>query len=109
MCGLFGFADYGGSWDRFQKNRAISILAGESEERGRDAAGIAYVKLGGVRPNPRLSLVREGIEICRREGIDFLLAVGGGSVIDSCKAISSGCFYEGRLGAKASPDGAWRL
>ena len=60
-----------------------------------DAAGIDYVKLGGVRPNPRLSLVREGIEICRREGIDFLLAVGGGSVIDSCKAISSGCFYEG--------------
>ena len=60
-----------------------------------DAAGIAYVKLGGVRPNPRLSLVREGIEICRREGIDFLLAVGGGSVIDSCKAISSGMYLDG--------------
>lgn len=58
-------------------------------------AGIAYVKLGGVVPNPRLSLVRKGIELCKQEGVDFLLAVGGGSVIDSCKAISSGRFYEG--------------
>ena len=46
-------------------------------------------------PNPRLSLVRKGIEICKAEGIDFLLAVGGGSVIDSCKAISSGRYYDG--------------
>ena len=52
-----------------------------------DEAGIAYVTLGGVVPNPRLSKVREGIELCRRENVDFLLAVGGGSVIDSCKAI----------------------
>ena len=58
-------------------------------------AGIAYVKLGGVVPNPRLSLVRKGIELCKAEGVDFLLAVGGGSVIDSCKAISSGRFFEG--------------
>ncbi|MCQ2145505.1 MAG: iron-containing alcohol dehydrogenase [Bacteroidales bacterium] len=58
-------------------------------------AGIAYVKLGGVVPNPRLSLVHEGIELCRREGVDFLLAVGGGSVIDSCKAIGYGFGYEG--------------
>ena len=58
-------------------------------------AGIEYVKLGGVVPNPRLSMVRKGIEVCKQEGIDFLLAVGGGSVIDSCKAISSGRFYEG--------------
>lgn len=57
--------------------------------------GIAYVKLGGVVPNPRVSLVREGIELCRKEGIDFLLAVGGGSVIDSMKAISVGYYYEG--------------
>ncbi len=57
--------------------------------------GIEYVKLGGVVPNPRLSLVRKGIEVCKEEGIDFLLAVGGGSVIDSCKAISSGRFFEG--------------
>ena len=58
-------------------------------------AGIAYVKLGGVKPNPRLSLVRKGIELCKEENVDFLLAVGGGSVIDSCKAISSGRFYQG--------------
>lgn len=52
--------------------------------------GLPYVTLGGVVPNPRLSLVYEGIELCRREGVDFLLAVGGGSVIDSCKAIGYG-------------------
>lgn len=58
-------------------------------------AGIEYVKLGGVVPNPRLSLVRKGIELCKAEGIDFILAVGGGSVIDSSKAISAGRFFEG--------------
>ncbi len=60
-----------------------------------EAEGIAYVKLGGVVPNPRVSLVREGIELCRKEGVDFLLAVGGGSVIDSMKAISVGVPYKG--------------
>ena len=59
------------------------------------AAGIEYVALGGVVPNPRVSLVRKGIEICREQGIDFILAVGGGSVIDSAKAISSGTFFDG--------------
>ena len=59
------------------------------------AAGIAYTELGGVVPNPRLSLVREGIDLCRREGVDFLLAVGGGSVIDSAKAIGYGVTNEG--------------
>lgn len=54
------------------------------------AAGLSCVELGGVVPNPRLSLVREGIDLCRREGVDFLLAVGGGSVIDSAKAIGYG-------------------
>ena len=53
-------------------------------------AGIAYVTLGGVRPNPRLSKVYEGIALCRKEGVDFILAVGGGSVIDSSKAIGYG-------------------
>ena len=46
-------------------------------------AGIDFVELGGVVPNPLLSKVREGIDLCRREGVDFILAVGGGSVIDS--------------------------
>lgn len=52
--------------------------------------GIRYTELSGVQPNPRLSLVREGIRIVKENGIDFLLAVGGGSVIDTCKAISFG-------------------
>lgn len=63
--------------------------------RSLEKEGIGYVKLGGVVPNPRVSLVREGIELCRKEGVDFLLAVGGGSVIDSMKAISVGVPYEG--------------
>ena len=49
--------------------------------------GIPFFLLGGVKPNPRSGLVYEGIELCRRENIDFILAVGGGSVIDSGKAI----------------------
>ncbi|MCR5324713.1 MAG: iron-containing alcohol dehydrogenase [Lachnospiraceae bacterium] len=57
--------------------------------------GIAYVELGGVKPNPRSGLVYEGIEICRRENVDFLLAVGGGSTIDSAKAIAAGTIYDG--------------
>lgn len=53
-------------------------------------AGIDYVALGGVVPNPRLSKVYEGIELCKKEKVDFILAVGGGSVIDSAKAIGYG-------------------
>lgn len=52
--------------------------------------GVELTMLGGVVPNPRLSLVHEGIGLCRREGVDFILAVGGGSVIDSAKAIAMG-------------------
>ncbi len=77
--------------------------------------GLPYVTLGGVVPNPRLSLVYEGIELCRREGVDFLLAVGGGSVIDSCKAIGYGLandfdvwelFDKKRTAAGCAPVGA---
>ena len=60
-----------------------------------DEGGVAYVKLGGVVPNPRLSLAKKGIELCRQEGIDFILAVGGGSVIDSAKCIAYGVCMEG--------------
>lgn len=60
-----------------------------------DSAGISYVELGGAVPNPHLSLVYEGIELCRKEGVDFLLAVGGGSAIDSAKAIGYGLANEG--------------
>ena len=57
--------------------------------------GLQCVELGGVVPNPRLSLVHKGIELCRKEQVDFILAVGGGSVIDSAKAIAYGVCYEG--------------
>lgn len=53
-------------------------------------AGVSFVELSGVQPNPRVSLVRKGIALCRQEGIRLILAVGGGSVIDSAKAISLG-------------------
>lgn len=55
-----------------------------------DTAGVSYVTLGGVVPNPRLSKVYEGIRLCREEQVDFILAAGGGSVIDSSKAIGYG-------------------
>ncbi|WP_298068515.1 iron-containing alcohol dehydrogenase [uncultured Mailhella sp.] len=58
--------------------------------RSLEAAGVSWTELGGVVPNPRLSLIRRGIEQGRAEGVDFLLAVGGGSVIDSSKAIAYG-------------------
>ena len=54
------------------------------------AQNIAFVELGGVVPNPELSLVRTGIELCKKEGVDFVLAVGGGSVLDSAKDIANG-------------------
>lgn len=58
-------------------------------------AGIDYISLGGVVPNPRLSLIYQGIELCKKEQVDFILAVGGGSVIDSSKAIGYGVANEG--------------
>ena len=59
--------------------------------------GLECFELGGVQPNPRVKLVREGIEICRSNEIDFILAVGGGSVIDSAKAIALGIPYDGDI------------
>ena len=60
-----------------------------------EAEGLYYVELGGVKPNPRSGLVYEGIKLCRREGLNFVLAVGGGSAIDSAKAIAAGVPYDG--------------
>ena len=60
-----------------------------------EEAGVEYVELGGVEPNPKLSLVHKGIELAKEERVDFILAVGGGSVIDSAKAIAVGYFYDG--------------
>lgn len=56
---------------------------------------IDFTELGGVRPNPRSGLVYTGIDLCKAEGVDFILAVGGGSVIDSAKAIAAGVYIEG--------------
>jgi alcohol dehydrogenase YqhD (iron-dependent ADH family) len=60
-------------------------------------SGLAFVELGGVKPNPRLSLVHEGIALCKKEKVDLILAVGGGSVIDSAKAIAMGVYYDGDI------------
>lgn len=78
-----------------------------------EEAGISFIELGGVKPNPRSGLVYQGIELCRTQGVDFVLAVGGGSVIDSSKAIAAGTvyngdfwdFYQGKLVEKALPVG----
>lgn len=61
------------------------------------SAGVEVVELAGVRPNPRVSLVRKGVELCKEHGISFILAVGGGSVIDSAKAIAIGALYDGDI------------
>lgn len=79
---------YGGG--SIRKNGVYAAVTAALEKEG-----IPYVELGGVKPNPRSGLVREGIELCRREKVDFILAVGGGSVIDSSKAIAMGVPYDG--------------
>lgn len=83
--------------------RALLHFGGQSAERSGlldrlrislSAAGIEYVELGGVRPNPEITLVREGVALCKQDQIDWVLAVGGGSVIDSAKAIANGACIE---------------
>ncbi len=90
-------ADFGGT-------KALIVYGGGSAVRSGlidrvkaalDGAGVAHVCLGGVKPNPRDTLVYEGIELARREGVDFILAVGGGSVIDTGKAVAHGMCYDG--------------
>ncbi len=71
------------------KSAAASGLL-DRVKRSLDDACIEYVELGGVVPNPHLCKVYEGIDLCKRENVDFILAVGGGSVIDSAKAIAYG-------------------
>lgn len=63
-------------------------------EKYLDSCQISYEELGGVKANPESDLVYEGIKLCRDENIDFILAVGGGSVIDSAKAIAAGVLYD---------------
>ena len=79
---------YGGG--SVKRNGVLDAVLNSLKEEG-----LEYIELGGVKPNPRSGLVYEGIDLCRREGIDFILAVGGGSAIDSAKAIAAGAVYEG--------------
>ena len=106
---LFAFGDgeeknTGALVRRFGGSRVLLVYGGGSVKRNGayDAvtaslkeAGIPYSELSGIQANPRSGKVYEGIEICRREGVDFLLAVGGGSVIDTAKAIAFGVPYDG--------------
>ncbi|MEY8351845.1 iron-containing alcohol dehydrogenase [Lachnospiraceae bacterium 54-53] len=78
------------SGDRIKKNGLYDTVKASLKEQGID-----FVELGGVVPNPRLSLVYEGITLCKNEQVDLILAVGGGSVIDSAKAIAIGVYYDG--------------
>ena len=79
---------YGGG--SIKKNGIYDKIRTEME-----TAGLEIWELGGVQPNPRLSLINTGIKLCRENKIDFILAVGGGSVIDSAKGIAVGVPYEG--------------
>jgi len=79
----------------FGGNSAIKIGLLDRVKKSLTQEGISFVELGGVLPNPRSGLVYKGIEICKNEGVDFILAVGGGSVIDSAKAIAAGALYDG--------------
>ncbi len=76
------------------KSAANSGLLDKVKESLEDSK-IEYVELGGVKPNPRDTLIYRGIDICRKEGVDFILSVGGGSCIDSSKAIALGVPYDG--------------
>ena len=89
---------------KFGGSRVLVLYGGQSAKRSGlldrvlaslNGAGLHTAELGGVKPNPRSGLVYEGNDLCRKEGIDFLLAVGGGSVIDTAKAIAIGVPYEG--------------
>ena len=89
---------------KFGGSRVLVLYGGQSAKRtglldrvneSLRSAGLASVELGGIKPNPKSDMVYEGIELCRREQVDFLLAVGGGSVIDTAKAIAAGAVYDG--------------
>ena len=90
---------YGGTKVLVHYGGKSAIKSGllDKVERLLKEGGVQYVTLGGVVPNPRLSKVHEGIELCRKEKVDFILAVGGGSVIDSSKAIAYGVPYDGEV------------
>ncbi len=73
-----------------KKNGVYNDIVSELEK-----VSIPFVELSGIDPNPRISTVREGAEICRKEGVDYIIAAGAGSVIDCCKAIAAARYYSG--------------
>ena len=95
-CGKY-VCKYGGSKVLLHYGGKSAIRSGllDRVKKSLNDANVEYIELGGVQPNPHDSLVYKGIDICRREKIDFILAVGGGSVIDSAKAIAMGVLYDG--------------
>ncbi len=88
---------YGGSRVLIHYGGGSAVKSGliDRVKSSLETEGISYVLLGGVRPNPRDTLIYEGIKLCRKENIDFILSVGGGSCIDSSKGIAVGVPYEG--------------
>ncbi|MBQ8826469.1 MAG: iron-containing alcohol dehydrogenase [Oscillospiraceae bacterium] len=88
---------YGGSRVLIHYGSGSAVRSGllDRVKESLDKEGIFYIELGGVKPNPRDTLIYEGIELCRKENIDFILSVGGGSCIDSSKGIAAGVLYDG--------------
>lgn len=88
---------YGGSKALIHYGGGSAVRSGliDTVKKSLGDAGVRFCELGGVKPNPRDTLVYKGIDLCRAEGVDFILAVGGGSVIDSSKAIAIGVPYDG--------------
>ena len=95
-CGAY-VKKYGGSRVLIHYGSGSVVRSGllDRVKASLDAAGIYYVLLGGVQPNPRDTLIYEGIALCRKEQVDFILSVGGGSCIDSAKGIALGVPYDG--------------
>ena len=95
-CGVY-VKKYGGSKVLIHYGGGSVVRSGllDRVKASLDKEGVSYVELGGVKPNPRSGLVYEGIDLCRKENVDFILAVGGGSTIDSSKAIAAGVLYDG--------------
>lgn len=88
---------YGGSRVLIHYGSGSAVKSGllDRVKKSLDEAGIYHVELGGVKPNPRDTLIYEGIELCRQKKVDFILSVGGGSCIDSAKGIALGVPYDG--------------
>ncbi|MBP3602700.1 MAG: iron-containing alcohol dehydrogenase [Lachnospiraceae bacterium] len=95
-CGKY-VKKYGGTKVLVHYGSGSAIRSGllDRVKKSLEAEGIAYVELGGVQPNPRDTKIYEGIDLCRKEGVDFILSVGGGSCIDSSKGIAAGVCYDG--------------